>query len=319
MASSAGEFSDTDVLDEKLVVTAVALEKTRLSSAVLPIGNQLESYAVGKELALRLKADRLSHVFVLSDGQRVNGTELSRGFNEVLPADVRMTGGLAADGQRFEKTLVGLSEYPAEGRVAAIGFYGKNFVTGFGTCGGWTPNDVEHTITSSDGSILFKLDDMPALDVYREFIGRDTECTPATCLGYPLWVKIPGRETPVVRSVLGIETGTKSLVFAGDVPTGSQARLMYTRPGDLIRGAETAASSANIQSGAELAICISCVGRRLVLGSTVGDELTTIRRTLGTSSMIAGFYSYGELAPNGQERACQLHNQTMTITTFAET
>ena len=43
-----------------------------------------------------------------------------------------------------------------------------------------------------------------------------------------------------------------------------------------------------------------------------------VRDILGGQAVMAGFYSYGEIAPFSLGERSELHNQTMTITTFAE-
>jgi hypothetical protein len=60
------------------------------------------------------------------------------------------------------------------------------------------------------------------------------------------------------------------------------------------------------------------VGRRLVLGQLTEEELDIVRARLGPNVAITGFYSYGELAPFSKVVRCQLHNQTMTLTTLNE-
>jgi hypothetical protein len=67
-----------------------------------------------------------------------------------------------------------------------------------------------------------------------------------------------------------------------------------------------------------LAVLISCVGRKLVLRQRVEEEIEAVRHVLGPQTVLSGFYSYGEISPFGAITQCELHNQTMTITTFAE-
>jgi hypothetical protein len=255
---------------------------------------------------------------VVSDGQLVNGTELARGLNERLDRAVTITGGLAGDGERFEKTRVGLDEIPVPGRIVVVGLYGKHLKVGFGSSGGWTPSGPEHNVTSSEGNILFQLDNQPALDLYSSYLGAETAGLPASALRYP-FVVMPADGSPaIVRTILAVESRTHSMVFAGDIPTGARVRFMHATHDDLIAGAAQAAESAALASAAELAICVSCVGRRLVLGSRTQEELAAVRGKLGPHPILTGFYSYGELAPAGAETACQLHNQTMTVTTLLE-
>ena len=50
----------------------------------------------------------------------------------------------------------------------------------------------------------------------------------------------------------------------------------------------------------------------------IEEEIEAIRDVFGGDTTFAGFYSYGELCPFRQGGDCRLHNQTMTITAFAE-
>ena len=72
------------------------------------------------------------------------------------------------------------------------------------------------------------------------------------------------------------------------------------------------------QNAVGLCLVVSCVGRRLVMGQLTEEELEIVREKLGDATAITGFYSYGEMAPFGEIMLCQLHNQTMTLTTIYE-
>jgi len=43
-----------------------------------------------------------------------------------------------------------------------------------------------------------------------------------------------------------------------------------------------------------------------------------VREVMGDRCALTGFYSYGEISPFTPRAKCELHNQTMTITTFLE-
>jgi hypothetical protein len=77
------------------------------------------------------------------------------------------------------------------------------------------------------------------------------------------------------------------------------------------------ASAAPFDDGPTLALAISCVGRRLVLGQRVEEETEATLDALPASTTQIGFYSYGEISPSGAA-PCDLHNQTMTLTTIRE-
>jgi hypothetical protein len=123
-----------------------------------------------------------------------------------------------------------------------------------------------------------------------------------------------------VRSVLSIDEGAQSMTFAGDVPEGGWAQLMRANVDRLVDGAFGAAR-ATLEAGSaepELALLISCIGRRMVLRQRVEEEVEAVREVLGPNAVLAGFYSNGEIAQGAPGRPCELHNQTMTLATFSE-
>jgi len=86
----------------------------------------------------------------------------------------------------------------------------------------------------------------------------------------------------------------------------------------LVDGAVGAAEASRGAAAPELAILISCVGRKLVLKQRIEEEVEGVRDVLGEKAVLTGFYSYGEIAPFVPGERSELHNQTMTITTITE-
>jgi hypothetical protein len=318
LASTAGEIAGTEISEDHIVSTAISFEKTSVKCAAADVKEASESFAAGKALAGQLAGPGLVSIFVVSDGQRVNGTDLARGLGESLAAGVILTGGLAGDGTRFEKTLVGLDGHARPGRIVAIGFYGSHLHVRFGSAGGWSPFGPVRTVTRADGNTLFELDGKSALQLYKTYLGDKASELPGSALRFPLSVTPAGSGSGVVRTILSIDEKTGGMVFAGDIPNGALVRFMRASYEDLVDGAARAAEEALEPSPPSLVLCVSCVGRRIVLGQRVEEETEIVRDTLGDIPALAGFYSYGELSPSTGSGACQLHNQTMIITTMLE-
>lgn len=319
--STSGEILGTGVFDDSITATAVKFNQTSFCLARQPITSASDSESAGAALAEQLPQVGLSHVLVLSDGLQVNGTDLVRGLKGELPANVEVTGGLSGDGARFGRTLVIADTSPQERLVAAIGFYGDKLKVGYGSLGGWDTFGPERLVTRAEGNILYELDGLSALALYKEYLGDHAQGLPATGLLFPLALREPGGEYSVVRTILGVDENAGSMVFAGDIPEGFQARLMKANFDRLVDGAGGAAKASTLPlRGAqpELAILISCVGRKLVLKQRVEEEVEATREILGPSATLTGFYSYGEISPHTPGAKCELHNQTMTITTFTE-
>jgi hypothetical protein len=318
--STAGEIAGTRVLDDSITATALQFDHTVVRTAIEPIDRAVDSEQVGERIGAALAGEALAHVVVLAEGIHINGSELLVGLRKALPDHVTVTGGLAADGPRFQRTIVCDSGDVTGRRVAAIGFYGDRFEVGYGSFGGWDPFGPERIVTRSEGNMLYELDGYSALALYRDYLGPYAADLPSSGLLFPLSV-IGADGRRIVRTILSVDDAAGSLTFAGDIPMGAQVQLMRANFDRLIDGASQASDDAH--RGVErqhpaLALLISCVGRRLVLKQRIEEELDAVQETLGASVPLCGFYSYGEIAPFGGLQRCELHNQTMTITTFNE-
>ncbi len=319
--STAGEIYDVNVQDESLVVTAIEFEHTIARSYAIDVQPEESSYQVGERLAQGFDPAHLTHLFVLSDGLRINGSDLVRGLMAHLPADTTITGGLSGDGDRFQETFVLCNDVLRSGVVAAVGLYGEHLKVGFGSLGGWAPFGPKRTVTKAIDNVLYELDGQSALTLYKKYLGDHAADLPASGLLFPLSVSLDNADRTVVRTILGVDEAAQTMTFAGDIPQGATVQLMRGNINRLVDGAIEAAEtslSRLLDTPPDLAILISCVGRKLVLKQRIEEEVEGVRSVLGEQACITGFYSYGEIAPTAEGCFSELHNQTMTITTMTE-
>lgn len=319
-SSTAGEICNDVVQDDSFIAVAVAFDKTSIASATVNINNFDNSYDAATALIKKLPKNDLAYILVLSDGSMVNGSELVKGLNKAVDNKVPITGGLAGDGSNFSATLVGLNEQPAQGNIIAIGFYGQYIKVKHGSNGGWQTFGLEKEVTRSEGNKLFEVDDTNALDIYKKYLGAEADHLPGSALMFPLSVIIPGSKQPVVRTILSIDNEEKSMTFAGDIPEGSKVRFMKANFDMLTSAAAEAAQNTLLSKGIrpDFSLLVSCVGRKIILGQRIEEEVEAVLESLGDKTPVAGFYSYGEIAPFNEGGNCQLHNQTMTVTSFYE-
>ncbi len=319
--STAGEIFGTTVCDNSLVVTAVAFESTQIQGASINISDSGDSFKAGADLAQVLDKKDLVHVIVISDGLLVNGSELVQGLTQHLPQGVTATGGLSGDAARFKETLVMWDGPARPGNVVALGLYGDRLKVGYGSLGGWDSFGPERLITRSDKNVLYELDGKSALELYKTYLGPHAEELPAAGLLFPLSIRGQDSEHEIVRTILAVDEEKQSITFAGDMPVGHYARFKKANFNRLIDGASDAARLSGQVLGpdtADLALLISCVGRKMVLKQRIEEEVEGVREVLGTRPLFTGFYSYGEISPFTPSARCELHNQTMTITTLSE-
>lgn len=316
--SSAGEIVGEAVAAGTLALAVVRFERATIASAAVPIQAVEVSKSTGAKIARALAPLAPGLVLVLSEGLHVNGTELVRGLGEGLPPATAIIGGFAGDGERFVQTWTLVDGVPRSGWVCAVALSGP-IAVGHASEGGWQPFGPERKVTHAEGNVLYALDGKPALGLYKDYLGDLAAGLPATALYYPLAIRMPGESgTGIVRTVLGVDEDAQSMTFAGDVPEGALARLMRSNHDRLIEGAALAGSEARV--GADdpvFAIAVSCVARRIVLGQRAEEETAATLAALPAGSSQVGFYSYGEISPSGAA-TCNLHNQTMTLTTIRE-
>lgn len=317
--STSGQIRGESVQDEGVDAIVMRFEHASLRVHTSPVKAASDSFQAGQAIGRALSAENLRGVFVLSDGLHANGTQLCNGLASALPSGTSTTGGLAGDGSRFEHTWVACDGPPAEHLVAAVGLYGDESVALWHGCqGGWDTFGPERKVTKSADNVLFELDGEPALQIYERYLGDHAAHLPASALLFPLSVKRPGYAAAVVRTVLGVSKENGSMTFAGDIPQGSMVQLMRADFDRLIDGASQAAGMIPLPASVSAAcVPISCVGRRLILKHRTEEELEEIAAKLGPGVPQVGFYSYGEICPSSGP-ACELHNQTITLTVFAE-
>jgi len=324
--STAGEISGVEVTDNSLIATSVRFDHTKIRLAHARLSGPDGSGAAGEELARALPAtlpggEKIHHVIVLSDGLKTNGSRLVEAMTSRLPAPVVVTGGLAGDGARFAETVVLWDGAARRDTVVAVAFYGERLSVGYSAFGGWDPFGPERRVTKSRGNVLYELDGQSALALYKKYLGEQARDLPGSGLLFPLSLRIDSADSGLVRTILSVNEAEQSITFAGDIPEGAYARLMKANFDRLIDGAGHAAESSKVagaQASPELAVLISCVGRKLLLNQRIEEEVEAVRESLGKETVISGFYSYGEISPFGAGGRSELHNQTMTVIHLSE-
>ncbi len=320
ICSTSGQISNTQLVENEVVATAIEFEKTKIKVSEIDIVLNSDIQALGKTIKETLLSADLKSILIISEGSFVNGTEL---INELIiqtKESIPIFGGLAGDEYNFEKTIVGLNQDASAGKIVAIGFYGEAIHFGFGSDGGWSDFGPEREVTHSEKNVLYKIGDRFALDLYKEYLGKYADELPGSSLYFPLSMKENNNAEPIVRTILSIDEENKSMTFAGNIPEGSSVRLMKGNFDKLIDASYNAAERiySKQKYEPELALLVSCVGRKIVLGNRIEEEIEVVREVFGEKTLICGFYSYGEISPTLKKVACELHNQTMTITTISE-
>jgi hypothetical protein len=320
--SGHGAIFAEKLMSNALVVCVVRFEHTQLRFAIQELENSQNSLQAAEQLAEALIAPGLQGVFILTDGIHTNGSELVKGLNRRFGQDIAVAGGLAADELAFQDSWVLQEGMPVSKRICGIGFYGQKIHFISHAKDGWKPFGPERLITKAEHNVLYELDGQPALELYKQYLGDKAKDLPAAGLHFPLSITSPYNTTHMVRTILGIDEQQQSMSFAGDIPSGFKAQLIYGSFDNLVEGAEEVALqlTRTIKQMPEqvLALAVSCAARRLVMQEDTEMELEATLENLPKGTTQAGFYAFGELCPKLEEGICGLHNQTMTLTVIYE-
>jgi len=267
-------------------------------------------------------------VLVLGQGVAINGSAMIQGLSQALGEHIPIVGGLAGDAALFKQTWVLGSQGVRSDQLVCLGFYGSQLNFSHGSFGGWTPFGPARKVTHAENNVLFELDGEPALEIYKRYLGDYAKDLPASGLLFPFaMLGSDHSEVGLIRTILGVDEAAGSLTLAGDIDPEGYLRLMHASTDALVEGAESAAMATQTMEalrqlqpqGGSLVLLVSCVGRKLVMGGRVDEEVEAVAEVFKSGATLAGFYSYGEISPFVGNTDCKLHNQTMTITHLAET
>jgi hypothetical protein len=322
--SGAGEIMCSQVHDGTLALTALKFRAARALGASTRLAGMPDSFAAGARLAMGLPAAGLRHVLVFGTGVHINGSALVEGLQSALAPSVQISGGLAGDGGAFVETFTLGNDGAASNQLVAVGLYGASLAIGNSSLGGWVPFGPARRATRCENNVLYELDGESALGIYKRYLGDYARDLPASGLLFPFELLRDNDESSgIIRTILGVDEAAGSLTLAGDVPAGGYLKLMHASTERLIDAAEQAAIRlhpwSRQRNGPALSLLVSCVGRKLVMGDRVDEEVEAVANVLGTDTVVTGFYSYGEISASEFVGDCRLHNQTMTITWLAET
>ena len=322
--STGGQISNSDISDDEIVAAAISFDATRLQLVCHGINDAQQSRHCGEIIGRALRREDLAGIFVLLDGLHVNGSELVSGLVASIGrySTHRWTSWRRC---RFYGDACRGRLRSAATNSGRGWFLWQRDSNRSRQRGGWDLFGPRRQVTKSTGNVLFELDGQPALDLYERYLGpEDSKGLPGSALLFPIQVHDAHRpDSAVVRTVLAVDHKARSMTFAGDVPQGWTAQLMHGNFDRLAEGAADAARQARASLDAsdqdqQFSILISCIGRRLLMGQRTSDEAEAAGAELGTDTVQLGFYSYGEISPHAKSGVCELHNQTMTVTSFAE-
>lgn len=276
---------------------------------------------LGEKLLHGFQTMRRNISVIFSDGEMKDGLNFIYGLQEKLGQSFPVVGASASDKLRFVKTYIYFNQ-EISGNAACGLLLGGKLIFGLGVKHGWKPLGKPRYVTKSAGNIVYEIDHKPAVNIYEEYLARNTaalikELKHISVL-YPIGIYLPGEEEYLLRNLVSIEKDG-SLILQGDIPQESLIRLMIGAKESCLAATKQATEEAQkglFDQQADFIFVFNSLSRHSLLGRRAKEELEIIKAAFGPDTPLIGIYTYGEQAPLkaiDYHGKTYFHNQTITI------
>ena len=240
-----------------------------------------------------------SPAFIIATADyNIPGEQIINGLLDKAGTDVTVIGGMGGETNNFTGTIFTNHERSTSGLLSLILDEEKIDVKGIAVSG-WKPVGTVKKITKSEGPWIYTIDNEPAMDVLKKYLGKEIEITENTDAivpindNYPLQIQLASGNA-VMRPTLLWNTKDQSVMLGGAVAEGSLFRFSLPPDFDVIDTVieTTRTLKENKMPEADALIVFSCVGRLLSLGPMLPLELNGLAATWNIPMI--GFLSLGE-------------------------
>ncbi len=265
--------------------------------------------------------------FIISQASlTVPGNEIIEGIVEKTGSEVTIVGGIAGEHLTYSSTIFTNKQTSDYGLLALIIDREKIDVKGEAVSG-WKPVGTEKTITKSEGRRIYTIDNQPAFDVVKKYIGDDivddsedynqTETSVRINTAYPLQVNRLG-DSPLLVATTEYNPNDKSVLCTTPLAEGTTFR--FSLPPDFEITDTVVESSRKVKEkelpDADTLLVFSCIGRYMILGPMASLEVEGLAQTWGTP--MAGFYSLGEFGKVNGGNVPEFHGTTCSWVALKE-
>ncbi|TLU52469.1 MAG: hypothetical protein FDX12_01710 [Chlorobium sp.] len=328
--TTAGEISTNGFSTGSVVIMAFSNDELDFITGIghdMSIDEAACSMEMANDILNNIEFDPDASLLVFPNGMGGDGLKVLDGLQSVLGKDFEITGGYLGDDERFESTYQYYNGSVFKDAIVGVMMVKKKgFKTGIGVRSGFTSIGNSFICTASDGNVVKEFEHSNALELYKDFLGEERSSRlPAVCLEYPFGIidRNPSDNTQSLfqlRCGLSVDHKHGTISLAASIPEGSEVTLTTASRGDIINGAREAAEQAkkSLAGATPLAIIMfSCVGRKLVLGRRIQEEVDAVRECIGMDVPLIGFYTYGEIGPIDKDTkelsSVKFHNETVVL------
>lgn len=300
-----GVFVALITFPEGIYFTTANTKGVSASSAGTAAGEQM-----GEQLLYGFKNVPRSLSLLFFNNLAEGSTNFIYGLQEKLGKSFPCVGATLADPTDHRLNNLYFNNSLLSDACSGILFGGK-ISFGIGLRHGWKPLGKPHTVSSATDNVIHRIDDLPAVNLYEEYLGYDSlkiinEFKNISVL-YPIGIRIQGQDEYLLRSIQTI-ANDGSLICRGTVPAGSIIRLMISTKETCLEATRDAVNEAkanlDLQSvkfhkekTSRIVIVFSSFPRAMSLGKEIQTELRILAESFEPGTGIVGINTFGELAP----------------------
>jgi hypothetical protein len=315
--STSQKFCDQGIEEEGIVVLLMDMNPAYFKIIVKDF-DAATAYATACEIGMIGKKIFNHPAFIISTADlRTPGEDVIRGILDKAGIKVPVIGGASGEPINFMGMVFTNHSKSSFGMISLIIDEDKIDVKGVAVSG-WKPVGTEKKITKSEGIWIYTIDDEPAMDVIRKFLGKEMlEIDKLEGLdSYPLQIQRKGGK-PMMRPIVLWNNDNKAIMVGGPVEEGALFR--FSLPPDLEVIDTVIASTKTIKENelpeADAMLVFSCVGRLSSLGPMLDSELDGLAATWNVP--MAGFFSLGEFGKLDDTRP-EFHGTTVSWVALKE-
>jgi len=309
-------------------ITIVGINSTEMVfgvSAIKDIGNQDMHYTgfdLARKAAQDLNSSHREAFLIFSEGIDKNCTQFIRGVKEALGGGFPVLGAISSDNFKYQNLTQFFQDQILHHSVVGL-LLGGAFHLSIGCKHGFKPLGKPRTITKVDENIIRSIDDKPANEIYKHFLGTEAErlkdfSSNSYAAMYPLGIYMEESRQYLLRNVIDI-LADGSIVCHEGVRQGSEVHLMISNKDSCRNSAIEAAELVKTSLAdrqAKLVFVFESLARHKTLGRNAYSEIQAIKDVLGQSTPIVGMCSYGEIGPFenlNNIKNVYLHNENILI------
>ncbi len=325
--SAEGVIAGTDAQESNFCVAVMALKSDELRvrhgiATELKADPQSAGRSIGQAIAKDMPDNPIA-LLIFPDGMTMNFDKMAAGIESSLPdgISIPMLGGTASDNLKFERTYQYCDDRVVSDGISWALLHGPTRVT-YGVNHGCIPVGVEHTVTRSDGNVIYEIDGRPAVEVLRDYMSQvELDDWMKVVMTLSLGLKAPRQfgadyDQFVIRTLVGgLDAESGSVTVADAVDEGSSVWVTRRDYDKMAEGVERTCNDILTDldgTPPQLVFHFDCVGRgkSFLREQQKRDLLGNLRERLGDAPWV-GFYCYGEISPVCGKNA--FHNLTMVL------